>query len=240
MERLHPPAAPHQLAGQPVDAATRHAAALDHVAVATSLLNRVEEAAVSQCPAFHLLLDFIQAEAARLTDPPDFERWAALADASLSRPYLMAYARWREVESLCASRGPRSRAVDSLRIAYKTAVQLQATPLLKRILYLATRARIDLTAPQETPEEQAAPPPAASLGLTEREIEVLRLIGNGLSNRQIAQTLYISPKTASVHVSNILRKLQVSSRVQAAAIAHRTGLLHGQTTQPRMTQPDSP
>ena len=63
------------------------------------------------------------------------------------------------------------------------------------------------------------------LGLTAREEEVLRLVADGRSNSQIAETLFISRKTASVHVSNILSKLGVSSRVQAAAVAHRQGIV---------------
>jgi DNA-binding CsgD family transcriptional regulator len=61
--------------------------------------------------------------------------------------------------------------------------------------------------------------------LTAREREVLRLVAEGMSNGQIAQRLYISPKTASVHVSRIIAKLEVSNRVEAAAVAHRLGLL---------------
>ena len=62
-------------------------------------------------------------------------------------------------------------------------------------------------------------------GLTARELEVLRLVAAGRSNQQIAGELFISPKTASVHVSNILGKLGVTSRVEAAATAHRLHLL---------------
>jgi DNA-binding CsgD family transcriptional regulator len=72
----------------------------------------------------------------------------------------------------------------------------------------------------------ADPPsaPAAPFGLTDREREVLRLLADGRSNGQIATALFISPKTASVHVSNILAKLGVSGRVEAAGVAHRLGL----------------
>jgi DNA-binding NarL/FixJ family response regulator len=66
----------------------------------------------------------------------------------------------------------------------------------------------------------------APYGLTGRELAVLRLLASGRSNAQIGAELYISPSTASVHVSSILRKLGVSSRVQAAAVAERAGLLH--------------
>ena len=60
---------------------------------------------------------------------------------------------------------------------------------------------------------------------TAREREVLRLVAEGHSNTRIAERLYISPKTASVHVSRIIAKLEVGNRVEAAAVAHRLGLL---------------
>ena len=62
------------------------------------------------------------------------------------------------------------------------------------------------------------------LGLTPREAEVLSLVAAGQTNRQIGEALFVSEKTASVHVSNILRKLGVSSRVDAAAVAQRLGV----------------
>ena len=61
--------------------------------------------------------------------------------------------------------------------------------------------------------------------MTAREREVLRLVAEGLSNGRIAEQLYISTKTASVHVSRIIAKLNVTNRVEAAAVAHRLGLL---------------
>ena len=67
--------------------------------------------------------------------------------------------------------------------------------------------------------------PAAALGLTAREAEVIRLLAIGRSNQEIADELFLSRKTASVHVSNILGKLGVSNRVQAAAVAQRVGLV---------------
>ena len=70
----------------------------------------------------------------------------------------------------------------------------------------------------------AAPSPAQQLGLTPREREVLALVADGRTNRQIAQTLYITDKTASVHVSRILAKLGVANRAEAAAVAHRLRL----------------
>ena len=63
--------------------------------------------------------------------------------------------------------------------------------------------------------------------LTSREVEVLQLVAQGRSNRQIAELLYISAKTVSVHVSNILAKLEAGSRTEAVAVARRRGLLDG-------------
>jgi len=85
--------------------------------------------------------------------------------------------------------------------------------------------------PQDPAGAPAAPPSeptdaaGSALGLTARELEVLTLVAEGRSNRQVAEALFISAKTASVHVSNILAKLGVASRVEAAAVAHRHGLL---------------
>ena len=81
----------------------------------------------------------------------------------------------------------------------------------------------------DTPDGTRRPrrPAVESLGLTARELEVLALVAEGRSNRQVADALFISAKTASVHVSNILAKLGVASRVEAAAVAHRLGLLDG-------------
>jgi DNA-binding CsgD family transcriptional regulator len=76
---------------------------------------------------------------------------------------------------------------------------------------------------QQFPDPEA-PSLAASLGLTRRETEMLALVAEGRTNRQIGQALFITPKTASVHVSRILAKLGVAGRGEAAAVAHRLGL----------------
>jgi DNA-binding NarL/FixJ family response regulator len=133
-----------------------------------------------------------------------------------------AYARYRLAEALCAE-GRRDEAAVPLRLAARCADALGAVPLRDDVLALARRARVPLA--EESP---AAPPPPeqdAPFGLTEREREVLSLVAVGRSNGQIAAALFISPKTASVHVSNILAKLGVGGRVEAAAVAHRLGLV---------------
>jgi DNA-binding NarL/FixJ family response regulator len=103
--------------------------------------------------------------------------------------------------------------------------RLRAAPLQRDAAGLARAARLPL--PKAPADEGAAAAPAGAappLGLTEREVEVLALIAEGKSNREIGQQLYMSPKTASVHVTHILQKLGVRTRVQAAAIAARHGL----------------
>ena len=99
----------------------------------------------------------------------------------------------------------------------------QAEALRREVQGLARRTRIDPAA--LLPAETAVPPPGP-FGLTRREEEVLRLIGGGSTNRQIARALFISESTVSIHVSRVLGKLQVPNRVAAAAMAHRHGLLH--------------
>jgi DNA-binding CsgD family transcriptional regulator len=97
-------------------------------------------------------------------------------------------------------------------------------PLRREIERLARRARIDLAEPPvaaEAPATRLAEP----FGLTPREREVLALVADGRTNPQIAQALFISRKTVGIHVSNILAKLGVASRGEAAAIAHRGGLV---------------
>jgi DNA-binding CsgD family transcriptional regulator/tetratricopeptide (TPR) repeat protein len=113
----------------------------------------------------------------------------------------------------------REAAAGRLRRAAELAAQLGASPLLERITRLARQARVELPAGTTVASQPAR------FGLTERELEVLRLVAAGRGNRDIAAELFISPKTASVHVSNILAKLGVSSRVEAAATVHRLRLL---------------
>ncbi|MEU9452560.1 AAA family ATPase [Streptomyces sp. NPDC048277] len=141
----------------------------------------------------------------------------------LDRPYDLARVRRRLAQTLleeAAGDDERRRATELLRLAGAVADHLGARPLADAVALLAQRARLTLTA--GTPRK--ALDPAESLGLTSRERDVLRLVSAGRTNRQIAEELYISPKTASVHVSNILGKLGVSGRGEAAAVAHRLEL----------------
>jgi DNA-binding NarL/FixJ family response regulator len=98
-----------------------------------------------------------------------------------------------------------------------------ARPLLQQIARQARQTRVDLPV-----SGQVAEP--TRFGLTERETEVLRLVAEGRGNRDIAAELFISPKTASVHVSNILGKLGVATRTEAAAVTYRLHLLDERVT----------
>jgi DNA-binding CsgD family transcriptional regulator len=147
-----------------------------------------------------------------------------MAWLALGRPYPAAYAQWRQAEALAASRAPQAQAAGPLRAAYEVAVRLGAAPLRRELELLPQRARIQLEPPADSAAEPEAPSVAASLGLTRREAEVLALVAAGRTNRQIGQELFITPKTAGVHISRILAKLGVAGRGEAAAVAHRLGL----------------
>jgi DNA-binding NarL/FixJ family response regulator len=129
---------------------------------------------------------------------------------------------WRQAEALVARRGGKESAIPVLRAAAAQATQ--HVPLSAAIHDLALRARIDLSEPGQVVQHEE-PPPSPPFGLTERELAVLQLLGEGKTNSEIGAALYISRKTASVHVTNILRKLDVTPRVQAGTVAERAGLL---------------
>jgi len=159
----------------------------------------------------------VEAEYRRASGDNDPQAWqAVLGEFGPAYVYEVARTRWRLAEAL-AEAGRRDEAAEQWRQAAQTADQLRATPLRAALDDLARRARIG-TAPQQVRDG------AVFASLTSREREVLRLIAAGRSNREIASVLFIAPKTASVHVSNILGKLGVASRTEAAAVAHREGL----------------
>jgi DNA-binding CsgD family transcriptional regulator len=160
----------------------------------------------------------------RESDPALWERAATEWDA-LSRPHRAAYARWRQAEALLARPGGRTQAVAVLQTAAREAAQ--HVPLSNAIRDLARRARIELTdLGRAAPAIQTEQPVRRTFGLTDRELAVLKLLAQGKTNSEIGAALFISRKTASVHVTNILRKLDVTTRVQAATVAERSGLLH--------------
>ncbi len=203
-----------RLTGHRADPAAIRARAVRILAGARDAIARSASGGGCASPVFSLLETLTAAHLSRIPGPADPALWHQVAASELAGPYLAGYARLREAASLLARRR-RQEATGALHDAEKAARQLAAAPMRAEIATLARHARIDLATPAPAPPPQ--PDPA---GLTPREREVITLLGDGLSNAQIARTLYISEKTASVHVSNILRKLDVTSRLQAAAAAH--------------------
>jgi DNA-binding CsgD family transcriptional regulator/tetratricopeptide (TPR) repeat protein len=192
-----------------------HAENLLHVA-----RRAAADAAITPNAAAWLTLAEAEHDRARGEARPEAWSGAAAAWDRLERPPMAAYSRWRQAEALVAAGASRTEASLPLRVAHEAAGQMGAKPLLRELELLAERARLDLASPEDTAAE-AKPRLADALSLTPREAEVLALVARGYTNREIAAALVISAKTASVHVSHILRKLDAPNRREAAAIAHR-------------------
>jgi DNA-binding NarL/FixJ family response regulator len=169
--------------------------------------------------AFELL---VRAELSRARGEAPTGGWraAAQAFADLGQVARAAYAEMREAEALAIAAAPAREVAEPLRRAHAVAVDCGIVPFQAEVEELARRARVDL--PDQALDRHTA---AERLGLTEREVDVLALLTEGRTNRQIGQELFITEKTASVHVSRILMKLGVSNRGEAAAAAHRVGLV---------------
>ncbi|WP_371682461.1 helix-turn-helix transcriptional regulator [Kitasatospora sp. MMS16-BH015] len=189
-------------------------------------LARIAGAAATLRPSAPLhigWLRLLEGELARAEGCDDPAHWAAavevLREVEPGQPLLLAL--YRQAQATAAA-GRREAAAELLREAAGLAAAREDTRLAREITHLAERAGLSLDGRRSEPEPPAEG--AEALGLTPRERDVLRLLAQGRTNRQIAEELYISPKTASVHVSNILAKLAVGSRGEAAAVAHRLRL----------------
>jgi DNA-binding CsgD family transcriptional regulator len=154
---------------------------------------------------------------AALDQRPESWRAAVAAGRADGQRYQLAVA-LLGLAGAAAGAGDRTAAGEAVEEAAAVAGALGARPLAAAADTLARRIGLRSAARPEQPGPDA---------LTEREREVLRLVAEGHSNGRIAQQLYISPKTASVHVSRIIAKLAVANRGEAAAVAHRLGLLDG-------------
>ena len=159
-----------------------------------------------------------EAEWTRTVSGPDVAAWEkAVTTFTYDDPYELARCRRRLAEALLTA-GRRTEAAEQASAAREVAVRLGATPLLDAVDALVRRGRLS----------DAPPAPGGATALTARENDVLRLLARGRSNRQIGEELYISGKTASVHVSNILAKLGAASRGEAVAVAYREGLIEAE------------
>jgi DNA-binding NarL/FixJ family response regulator len=206
------------------------------VTAAQALATRSELALL---PDHRATVAWTDAEGTRLEGRSDPAAWRAVAEAwtALGRPYPHAYASYRWAEAALAARQPRADIEAALRSAATTLRALRAAPLSTLVEALARRARISLddrpadAGPAAVSASDGTPGDLDELraaldryGLTAREREILGLVAAGLTNRLIAERLFISESTAGVHVANILGKLGVASRVEAATLATRLGV----------------
>jgi DNA-binding CsgD family transcriptional regulator/tetratricopeptide (TPR) repeat protein len=175
------------------------------------------------------------AEAGRIDGAVPARRWEGVMEAwrSLDRPVAAAHGGLRAAEAHLAATGSgaatvaeRAATARLIATAISLATPTGATPLLDALHDLARRARLDLVRDAGRPgDDGPGPDVTAGTGLTTRELEVLALLAEGRTNRQIGEALFISPKTVSVHVTNILSKLGVGGRLEAATTALRLGLV---------------
>ena len=215
-----------------LDESRQRAAAIlvqvERVAAVLGVPGPDSEAVITTVPSRDIAVSLLcRAEADRLEKADDPSRWIAVADSfeAIGRPYPAAYARYRAGAAMLRERGSRADAEAVLSAALATAAGLGARPLAEEIETLARHARLDLAETEAMPPgDPGTEPAAARLGLTDREAEVLGLIAAGWSNQEIADALFISRKTVSVHASHIFDKLGAGNRSEAAAIAHRLGL----------------
>lgn len=167
-------------------------------------------------------LRLCEAEATRLGGRPEPDAWNAAADAlaGLGLRYPGAYARWREGQAILLQRRGKARARAPLHDAAEIARELGAQPLGAALAEVVERAGLELHEASRGERDGLA----QRFGLTRREQEVLNLLVVGRTNRQIAGELFISEKTAGAHVSNVLGKLGVASRTEAASLALRANM----------------
>jgi DNA-binding NarL/FixJ family response regulator len=159
------------------------------------------------------------AEHGRATGEADPDQWHAAAEAwrQAGEPWRLAYALFRLAEAH-VERRDRQAAAKPLAEALVIANRLRAMPLVDDIQALVIRSRVSAEPALQDETDNQEPIP---FGLTKRELQVLHLVTEGKSNAEIATELYMSTKTASVHVSRILAKLGVAKRGEAAALANR-------------------
>jgi len=208
----------------------------DAVARARIHMQRLRAAASEGGPVEHAWRAVGAAELARARGRSEPKLWVTAARdwEKIQRPYVQIYSLWRATEAY-AEAGDRAEACSSAETALEKARKLGARWLEDELVALGQRARLEL-APGDRDSDSGAGSGAGAgagsngdagedpFGLTARERQVLALVAEGATNRQIGAALFMAEKTASVHVSRILSKLGVRSRTQAAAVAHRLHL----------------
>ncbi|MBV9364104.1 MAG: AAA family ATPase [Solirubrobacterales bacterium] len=210
----------------------------DALARARIHMQRLRAAATEGGPVESAWKALGAAELARARGRSDAKLWVAAAREwdAISRPFQRALALWRATEANVDA-GDRAAAAETGQTALEVARRVGARWLAEELTTLAQRARLDLGPAGEVSGDGATAAQTGEavgagangggedpFGLTDRERQVLALVAEGATNRQIGAALFMAEKTASVHVSRILSKLGVRSRTQAAAVAHRLHL----------------
>jgi len=206
----------------------------DALARAVIHVERLDAAASEGGPVERAYLAEARAELARARGKGAAREWALTATAwdEVQRPYPAATARWRQAEALVAG-GKRTEAAKVAVQALEAARRLGSAWLVEELTTLGDRARLGLGRVLGASDgdgdgalgvDGAGVSEPDPFGLTPRERQVLGLLAQGATNRQIGAALFMAEKTASVHVSRILAKLDVQGRTEAAAVAHRLHL----------------
>jgi DNA-binding CsgD family transcriptional regulator len=196
--------------------------AIEHAQARAAEIVAGWETAVAQlarpCPLLDAYTLGIDAEVGRLRREAvvALAHRAAEAFATIGLPYFATYFRWREAEAMLDA-GDRPPAVELLKRARATATTHGFAGLDTAIVALARAHQLRLGPARTTVDGDEA--------LSVRELEVLRLVASGKSNPDIAEALFISRRTAAAHVSNILKKLDATSRVEAVSEAHRRAIV---------------
>jgi DNA-binding CsgD family transcriptional regulator len=202
--------------------ASQSIGAIEHAEARAAEIVAAWETAVAQLARLSPLLDAytmgIDAEVGRLRREEVVARAhrAAEAFAMIGLPYYATYFRWREAEAMLDA-GGRPLAAELLKRARAAATTHGFAGLDTAIVALARAHQLRLGPARTTIDGDEA--------LSVRELEVLRLVVSGKSNPDIAEALFISRRTAAAHVSNILRKLDATSRVEAVSEAHRRAIV---------------
>ncbi|MGX7681654.1 helix-turn-helix transcriptional regulator [Jatrophihabitans sp. DSM 45814] len=191
----------------------------DELAVlAAKFAERPEALALPECRGW---IKVAAAEYDRVWARDNADQWRNVAETwdEVGVPHYAALARYRQADTILRDKGDRTMAADAVRSAATTADRLGAVPLRDALAQLAKRARLDIV------PGQLSAPERPDVSITQRELDVLRLLAIGRTNREIGRELFISEKTASVHVTNLLRKLDVGNRVEAGVAARHAGLV---------------
>ena len=180
----------------------------------------------------HALLALCEAERTRVERTVSSENWRRAVDAldALGAVAQRAYARVRLAEALLGESGDRGEAAEALNHAVSLLAGVPRSPIRALAEVVARRARLRLA---ERRDDAAEPGSQGRFGLTERETEVLGLLAEARTNREIGEAMFISPKTVSVHVTSLMRKLGVRRRADAARLAQKAARSSVTTDHPR-------